>query len=539
MKHRDPDRERDTDHELAPFISSPKPGDELDSNDSNQSSSPRDISPCPSRSECQAEDTHSETLYDVYLTHNSSLHHRFNEPTTWSQRWSNNFERHFVIRLVDISYEIILRVFPILGFVAICSGIVSMAGIFRGEHVLNGLAHFIKGGVFFWFGILTLGRWAGCPSRQGWAWNLQPLRREHNPLSMETIECSLIFLYGITNVFLEHLTAWGQAWSPMDLEHVGVSLLFIGGGLCGLMVESKALRGTEAHDMHLNNDGVSKPTHVRSRIRINPIPAMIIFLLGLIISGHHQTSKESTMMHNQVGNFLAGASGARCITYLFLHISPPISVSPSRPPSELVCSFCLMCGGVILMASNKDTVQAMIDNHIPAMFVATVTMGTTAIIMAWVIFAITLKGSAASSYTDKFLLGPKLHIAPSDGDGTGATVARVGAALVVKATTGGIIIGVRLYAIYVDGVRLVVGIMYRVDGHSSANRCHTASNGFTALYVVDISGALNTHDEVWSGGAIEGLLERDAVASQGGDLELASELVYAGRVVVGIPALST
>jgi hypothetical protein len=48
---------------------------------------------------------------------------------------------------------------------------------------------------------------------------------------MEMIECSLIFIYGISNVFLEHLSAWGQAWSPMDIEHVAVSFLFIGGGL--------------------------------------------------------------------------------------------------------------------------------------------------------------------------------------------------------------------------------------------------------------------------------------------------------------------
>ena len=50
-------------------------------------------------------------------------------------------------------------------------------------------------------------------------------------MSMETLECFLIFLYGITNIFLEHLSAWGQAWTAMDLEHVGISLLFIGGGL--------------------------------------------------------------------------------------------------------------------------------------------------------------------------------------------------------------------------------------------------------------------------------------------------------------------
>jgi hypothetical protein len=38
----------------------------------------------------------------------------------------------------------------------------------RGGHIFSGLAHFIKGGVFFWYGILTLGRWAGCFGELGW-----------------------------------------------------------------------------------------------------------------------------------------------------------------------------------------------------------------------------------------------------------------------------------------------------------------------------------------------------------------------------------
>jgi len=37
-----------------------------------------------------------------------------------------------------------------------------------GDRVFSGLAHFIKGGVFFWFGILSLGRWAGCFVGIGW-----------------------------------------------------------------------------------------------------------------------------------------------------------------------------------------------------------------------------------------------------------------------------------------------------------------------------------------------------------------------------------
>lgn len=37
-----------------------------------------------------------------------------------------------------------------------------------GLNFFNGLAHFVKGGVFFWYGILTLGRWAGCFAAVGW-----------------------------------------------------------------------------------------------------------------------------------------------------------------------------------------------------------------------------------------------------------------------------------------------------------------------------------------------------------------------------------
>lgn len=48
---------------------------------------------------------------------------------------------------------------------------------------------------------------------------------------MEWVECLLIFVYGITNVFLEHISGWGEAWTPQDLEHVAITLLFIGGGL--------------------------------------------------------------------------------------------------------------------------------------------------------------------------------------------------------------------------------------------------------------------------------------------------------------------
>ncbi|PSS07090.1 hypothetical protein M430DRAFT_148238 [Amorphotheca resinae ATCC 22711] len=367
------------------------------SNQPSRTSSSRAASPYPNLSESSVE-TDSETIFDVHLHYNSRLEHGYDEPMTWSRRWANVSGSNLFVRILDLWFDVVDRGLLILGFVAICTGIVTMAGIFHEKHIFNGLAHFIKGGIFVGFGIITLGRWIGCFAEFGWAWNLKPsnLAKRTASISMETVECFVIFLYGITNVFLEHLSAWGGAWVPQDLEHVAISLLFIGGGLCGLMVESKALRRlVKAYPEALPHDGeFSKHLQPQPGISINPIPAMIIFLLGMILGGHHQMSTESTMMHKQFGNLLVSASAARCCSYLLLQISPPTSMYPSRPPSELVCSFCFICGGFMLMASNRDTVQSMIDNGVNTMVVTTVAMGITATLMAWVIFLLMVKGWA-------------------------------------------------------------------------------------------------------------------------------------------------
>lgn len=46
------------------------------------------------------------------------------------------------------------------------------------------------------------------------------------------------------------------------------------------------------------------------------------------------------------------------------------------------------------MSKNRDTVQSMIDNGVNAMVVATVTMGITVTLMAWVIFLLLVKSWA-------------------------------------------------------------------------------------------------------------------------------------------------
>lgn len=84
---------------------------------------------------------------------------------------------------------------------------------------------------------------------------------------------------------------------------------------------------------------------------MNPIPALVILLLGIMMSSHTQDSMVSSMVHKQWGNLLTGASFSRGLTYVLVYLKPPKSVYPSRPPTELLTAFGLISGGIIFMAS--------------------------------------------------------------------------------------------------------------------------------------------------------------------------------------------
>lgn len=130
------------------------------------------------------------------------------------------------------------------------------------------------------------------------------------------------------------------------------------------------------------------------RFSMNPLPALIIMLLGKMMSSHHQSSMVSTMIHSQWGSMFMGFALARGVTYITLYISPPTSFLPSRPPTEIVTAFCLIAGGITFMVSNKDTVAALESYNLDAMFIFTVVMGLTALLMAWATVLIAIKGWA-------------------------------------------------------------------------------------------------------------------------------------------------
>lgn len=304
-----------------------------------------------------------------------------------------------VVKICDFAYSAISRLLIPLGYTQICLGIITGSGIFvgfpdplecgreltdhqMGSTVFNGLAHFIKGSIFIFYGIFTLSRWLGSFADLGWAWN-QPSKRF---TSEEAVSSMIIFIYGCANVFLEHLAGWGGAWSHGDLQHVSIAFMFFGGGLLGMLFESRRIRS------FLSN--ASSPEETTPGLSFNPMPSIVIFLLGILMSQHHQPSHLSTVIHTQWGMLLAAAAVFRLLTYMMFFRAPPQGLQPSRPPTEVVAAFCLVAGGLVFMISNKDTVAYLDVLGVDAMFSLTVTVGFTALVLSWVTVVVAVKGWA-------------------------------------------------------------------------------------------------------------------------------------------------
>lgn len=166
-----------------------------------------------------------------------------------------------------------------------------------------------------------------------------------------------------------------------------------------MLVESTWLRGllntlvTSSQPTSADESAALEPPETYE-FSINPIPALVIMLLGKMMGGHSQETMTGTMVHKQWGDLLLGASLARMLTYVTMYLKPPKSVYPSRPPTELLASFGLIAGGIIFMYSAADTIKGMIHYNLEPMSLYTITLGFTGLFMAWELLVLALKGWA-------------------------------------------------------------------------------------------------------------------------------------------------
>ncbi|KAK9379541.1 uncharacterized protein V2V93DRAFT_392069 [Kockiozyma suomiensis] len=346
----------------------------------------------------------------------------------------------FLYLAASVTFALLNRPLILIGFFQIMSGIVTATNLGMHDKIFGLLAHFIKGSVFFWFGILTFGRVLGAYANLGWAWNVRPpvplsrqsLGARFFRCSMETVESGLIFFYGITNIFLEHLGNRDGKWSHKDLQHASIAFMYIGGGLCGLLFESSLIRSLFNASIRSKlprrritsgqkANGSSPPLDASSAARAsslssrpasalavdpraaepvqyasssNPFPLFTVFFTGVLMSQHQQATELSTKIHMQWGYLLCIGAIFRAITYLSFFHSPLKSYLPARPMTEILTSFCLMAAGVIFVASSEQIVNAMLYHGLDGMFTMNVAVGAVALLMAWIMILMALKGWA-------------------------------------------------------------------------------------------------------------------------------------------------
>lgn len=118
-----------------------------------------------------------------------------------------------------------------------------------------------------------------------------------------------------------------------------------------MLLESKRVRVWLKQSILGASRNQSNEDEEPSSVSFNPMPALIIFLLGMMMGGHQQKQMVSTMVHKQWGSLLSGAALARGGTYVLTYVRPPTSYLPARPPTELIGAFCLISGGLIFMLS--------------------------------------------------------------------------------------------------------------------------------------------------------------------------------------------
>ncbi|ORX38439.1 hypothetical protein BD324DRAFT_578083 [Kockovaella imperatae] len=307
------------------------------------------------------------------------------EPTSSSRRLSWR-------RLGEIILTWLRRFQVVFAYVVTLLGMTVYVGMCRGSFVNACAAHFIKGSIFFGYGVLTFARYLGAYSDLGWAWNRKPGKASGT--SAEMVECSVIFVYGITNTWLERLGSHaGDPYTVRQVQHISIAIMFWFAGLIGILLESKSVRRVLGSMLGRPRDMHEPPSYAFS---FNPLPALVIAVTGLAMAAHHQRYVFQVQIHSLWGLLLAGGSLCRFLTYFFLWIRPPVeSTLPSRPPTEILTSFGWAAGGIVFMLSVEEVSwAAMRAGYDDMMAFLNITVALTCFVFCWVVIILVIKGAA-------------------------------------------------------------------------------------------------------------------------------------------------
>lgn len=333
---------------------------------------------------------------------------------------------------LSLTYTTVSRAIVPLAFVVVYVGIAIYTGSCRRGYKNVCLAHGIKGAVFFWYGVLTFARYLGAFGEYGWAWNKRPTvaNTQHSRTALwrrmmpsgEFVECFFIFLYGITNTWLERLgTQPGAPYTVKQIQHISIAVMFWFVGLVGMSLESTRVRSLLAYAVVHRHPSAVAPRANESEVEaqaappsysssFNPFPALVIGVTGVAMAAHHQDYEYEVQVHILWGIMLAAFAFLRCFTYFLLWLRPPTSVLPSRPPTEAMASFALCCGGLLFMLSNEEvSFAAMRADYADGMAVMNLAVSLVGLVFSWTFCIMVVKAWALRRETQ----GPSSLVAPT------------------------------------------------------------------------------------------------------------------------------
>ncbi|KAF9534153.1 hypothetical protein CPB83DRAFT_756061 [Crepidotus variabilis] len=330
-------------------------------------------------------DVHSPTNLSDDTLEDSKLHRKLLK------------RRGLLSRIGQAAFLLTERSLVLAGFAEVLIGIVTYTGGCRGSYVNGCLAHLIKGGIFWSYGLFSFGRFLGAFADRGWAWNIAPSEGFN---TAEFVESFLIFFYGVTNTWMERFGAKaGDPFTTKQIQHISIAVMFCFAGLVGMGIESKSVRkwlaasafATLAHPSEMPREAVEEPPSYRGSF--NPFPALVIGVTGAAMAAHFQTYVFQVQIHSLWGNLLVGAAVLRCLTYFLLWLGPPKSILPSRPPTEALSSFFLACGGLVFMFSTEEvTLAAMRRGRDDVMMFLNVAVAITCLACCWTLGIVGFKG---------------------------------------------------------------------------------------------------------------------------------------------------
>ncbi|KAF9366831.1 hypothetical protein BGX34_006100 [Mortierella sp. NVP85] len=187
----------------------------------------------------------------------------------------------------------------VLAYIQIVLGIIKLLEACPGQAFGQCISHIVMGGSFWWYGGIYIAYLVG---------SFPGITRP------EWYESLVMTIWGVINFSILH--QWGTRWSHSDLQHTSLGLLWVGGGLLSLVLESKY-----------------SPLS-RFLIRKNPIPALLIILTGLAMGQHAQYYVFATMVHTFFGYCLMAGGVCRLIQLALRPAVSPVESSANRDSED-------------------------------------------------------------------------------------------------------------------------------------------------------------------------------------------------------------